>query len=225
MNSAFLSVRTAGSGSSDELQQFFRQQGALKDFAPQTELYRQGEAIRDICLIKDGLVKLNYTNEQGREMLVSLRSSGCLLGAATISSGNPALATAVTLQVSQIYCLSAAVFSTHLQTDGDFARQVVRTVSRNAYEQMLRQAQLGLHTAPVRLAQYLLQEIAEAAPQESGEIHLQLPLNDLDLAGWLAIRPEYLSRVLREWKEKGIIRRDKGELYISSVELLRQAAR
>jgi len=208
----------------NELLQFFYQQGELKDFPPQTQLFRQGEAINTICQIESGLVKLTHTSEQGIMMTAALRFPGTMLSAAAAISGNPAPASAVTLEPSQMYCLAVETFLQQLKTNIKFANEVARAISQNFYEQTLHQARLGTLRAPGRVAQLLLQFLPRAVPEQNGEMCLQLPISDSDAARLLMISPEHFSRTLKQLKTRGLIRRSKGWIYINDLEALRREA-
>lgn len=211
-------------GASNELLQFFYQQGELKDFPPQTELFRQGEAINTICLIESGLVKLTHTSGQGSVMTVALRFPGTMLGAASVISGNPAPTFAVTVETCRLYCLPAEIFLQQLKTNIKFANEVVRAISQNFYEQTLHQARLGTLRTPGRVAQLLLQFLPRAVLEQNGEMRLQLPISDSDAARLLMISPEHFSRTLKQLKTRDIIRRSKGWIFISDLEALRREA-
>lgn len=175
----FPTTRDAASrGLSEEIWQFFRQQGEQKYLSPQEGLIRQDEPIDPIFLIESGLVRLTRTNAQGREVVVALRFPGTMLGAASAVSGSPAAASAATLEASRIHCLPANAFLQQMETSPAFARQVTRAICQNYYEQTLHLARLGSLSALGRVASLLLQFTPAAEPNRSGEIRLQLPKLD-----------------------------------------------
>jgi CRP/FNR family transcriptional regulator len=209
---------------SAELRRFFLQQGASKDYPSQAGLLRQDEPVGQIYLIESGLVKLTRTDALGREVVVGLRFSNTMLGAASAISGNPAAASAATLAASRICCLPANVFLQQMETNSILAKQVARAIGQNYYELALHQARLCTLSALGRVASLLLQFIPEEAQSRSMEIRLQLPINQADAAGLLAISKEHYNRMLRNLKKAGIIRQSKGWIYISNLERLRREA-
>lgn len=217
-----LNETAAASGSSNKFLDSFPRRGELKDFPPDEELFRQGHPIRSICLLKDGLINLTYTNPQGQEMTTELRRAESILGAATVIAQRPAPVTAITFAPCRVYCLATEVFLMLVNTDAEFARAVLEVVSRQSYQQTLRYVSLATSSARARLAQTLLQFVPSAVPP--GELRLDLPGRRADLAKLLAIRPEHLSRQLGALEKAGVIRRGKGWIYVRSLEQLRREA-
>ncbi|MCI0389265.1 MAG: Crp/Fnr family transcriptional regulator [Acidobacteria bacterium] len=215
---------TVDSRSSDEILSLFRQRGRLIDCPPGIELFRQGHAIHDVCLLERGLIKLTHANKDGNEFVIDLRLPGRMLGAATVISRNLALVTGMTLTDCRIHSLSAEAFLNVVETDIEFSQHVLRVISQQFYEQVVNLAELGSIPARSRLARILLKFIPEPAYKLGEEIRLQLPVSKADLAGLLAIAPSYFSRLLGKLEEKGVIRRSKGWIYVRSIDLLRQEA-
>lgn len=220
----FMNDNATNNGSNDKALSVFRRCGELKNYPPGVELYRQGEVIKSAYLLESGLVKHVHAGKRGNEMVLDLRSPGKILGAASIILRNPALVTGATLTECLIYSLTSKAFLNELKTDIEFSQCILRMISQQFYEQVLRQARLGTAPSRSRLAQILLQFIETSAHKSGGEIRLQLPVSNSDLAGLLAIAPSYLSRLLGELEKKGVIRRSKGWIYIRSIDLLRWEA-
>lgn len=224
MNPTSLNEDATNGGSSDEFLHLFRQQGELKDCPPETELFQQGQAIREVCLIERGLVKFTRIGKQGRGMMVALRSPGDLLGAAAVVSRRAPQVTGRTLTECQIYCLSAEVFQSLVDADAEFSRYILQAISRQLYEQTGRLAQLGTASARARLAHLLLQLVPESGHKSEEEIRLELPMSKVDLASMLAITPAHLSRKFGELEKMGIIRRGKDWVFVRNLALLSQEA-
>jgi CRP/FNR family transcriptional regulator len=222
MSFTSLNENAVKSRSTAELLHFFRQRGELKDYSPETELFHRGQAIREIHLIERGLVKFTRAGKLGHEMVVMLRSSGDLLGAAAIVSHRIPQVTGRTLTECQIYSLSTKVFQDLVEVNIEFSRSILQAISRQLYEQTERLAQLGTSSARARLAHLLLQLIPESGYKSKEEIRLELPISKVDIAGLLAITPEHLSRKFGELEEMGIIRRSKGWVYVRNLALLSQ---
>jgi CRP-like cAMP-binding protein len=157
-------------------------------------------------------------------MITGLRSVGKLLGAASAIAKVPSPMTAITLTQCEVYRLSASKFISLMETNADFSRHVTELISQQHQEQMIRQAQLGLLSARARLALLLLNFSDELVPNKKGELRLQLPFKDADVAAMLAVDPAHLSRVFSKLAKDGVIRKSSGWIYITNLDLLRQEA-
>jgi CRP-like cAMP-binding protein len=72
----------------------------------------------------------------------------------------------------------------------------------------------------VRLAQVLGMLLdAQADRHTVTPVRLRLPVRHWELAQFLAVTPEHLSRVLKELVDEGVVRRDKGWLLVDPARL------
>jgi CRP-like cAMP-binding protein len=202
----------------------FCQHASRFTFPPETPLLQQDQAINEVFWLETGLVKLTRSESNGREMITGLRFPGKLLGAASAIAKIPSPMTVTTLTQCEIHRLSAHKFIDLIETDADFAHHVLELISQQQQEQMIRQAQLGLLSARARLALLLLDFSREIPPNKNGEIRLQLPLKDTDVAAMLAIDPAHLSRIFSKLAKDGLIRKSGGWIYLIAPELLEQEA-
>jgi CRP-like cAMP-binding protein len=103
-----------------------------------------------------------------------------------------------------------------------FARLLLKAISLRVHDQVSRLALLGTASARSRLAERLLQFVPLDRAADAGEVRVELPLRQYELAALLAITPEYLSRLLKEFEEAGVIRRKSGWIIIRSLRRLVQ---
>ena len=198
-----------------------------QQYPPGTELFRQGEPSERVYLVQRGLVKLVRGEPDGQQIIVALRRPGWFVGAAPVILEKPYTASAVTITRSSLSHFAADQFRDLLRDHPSLSWQVHRMHSSELYLQTIRLSELANCQARKRLKQ-LLCELA-ASQERSGkdrsgaarEIKLQLPLKHWELAEVLAITPVYLSRLLRELENEGVIRRCKGWIVILNVDALR----
>ena len=58
-------------------------------FPKQFTIFTQGDSCDSVLYLKDGIVKLSLTNENGKEAVIALLAAGDFLGEGCISSGAP----------------------------------------------------------------------------------------------------------------------------------------
>jgi CRP/FNR family transcriptional regulator len=183
-------------------------------------LFRQGFRVGHIHLLEAGVVKFVRLEEDGREMILDLRSPVKLLGAFSLLSDNLAPWSAVTLTKCEVQSLAASTFLGLIDEQGQLARHLLHLVSQQAYEQVINHSLLGTIAARSRLARLLLKFAPSELANGLGEVRLELPLKQHEIASLLAIRPEYLNRLLKELENGGVIKRKQGWLLILSRERL-----
>jgi len=179
------------------------------------ELFQQGEPVQKVYLIHRGLVKLVRREENGQEMIVDLRREGWFLGAPAVILGGPSPISATTVTRSHFSEISAEEFRHLLKNDHSFSCQIHELHSGEIVSQTIRFAQLGNLRARKRL-EHLLCELAteQENPTRKTDIRLDLCLKHWELAQLLAVTPIYLSRLLDQLEDDGLIRRSKGWLII-----------
>lgn len=187
-------------------------------------LLRQGDEIHDILFIENGFVKLTRLEEDGDETIVAWRKPGQILGAASLLSHSDALLTAATLTECELYRLPAQRFLQLVESNAGFARYLLQEISQQRNDYAIRQAQLATISARARLAQTMLEFMREEVEASATTIRVPFPFPDKDLASYLMVRPEYLSRMYRSLMDDGIIHRHAGASFVLDLNRLRKEA-
>jgi CRP/FNR family transcriptional regulator len=186
-------------------------------FPTLTELFTQGSPSHGVFCLHSGLAKLINLGRDGDEFIVGLRSSGWILGAAAVMIQEPYPVTAVTVTPCCLHFIPSADFRRLVDLDAEFARHLLQLYSREVYDQTSQMAMLGTLKARQRLERLLAQLIP---PHEQNETRLKLPLKFEEVAQLIAVKPEHLSRVLKQLEDEGLIRRDKGWIIVSDPQRL-----
>jgi CRP-like cAMP-binding protein len=198
--------------------------GPVHGYPPGIELFKQGEPPRDVYLIEEGMVKLTYANENASYVMIGLRSSGWMLGTASVILDRQYVFSATTLTYSHLRHLTAESFLHLLNTDSKFAKYIHHAQSQEVHDLVKQMVGLGSLSARVKLER-MLRELASAlAPKENEKrVRLKLPLKHRHLAELVGVTPEHLSRVLKEMQNEGLILRERGWIHIVDVSLLQQS--
>jgi len=178
-------------------------------YASGIELFRQGDPVESSYVIAEGVVKLSHVSLAGKPTIVALRTRGWVLGAAaaTCSSHHPV--SAATLTHCRLHRVSASWFRTLLRRRARLSWYIHQMHSREIHEQLTQV--VGLRTLPARerLGQ-LLARFVPPAGEAREAIRLQLPLRLWEVAQLIAVTPSYLSELLRDLEDDGVLRRSKG---------------
>jgi CRP-like cAMP-binding protein len=200
------------------------QQHSLQQaFPANTFLFQQGDRLRDVYLLKKGLVKMTRGEQNGQEVTVDLRFAGSLLGAVTAFANEPATMTAFTVTSCEVYRLSVKEFLALATSDVSFLHDLAEQASRQRNEQVIRQGQ-QLLPARARLAMLLLRFAKEFGRERKGQLYLALPLAKQEIAGMLGVTPVHLSRMLREMKSEGVIMEEKERIILRDRKALMDEA-
>jgi CRP-like cAMP-binding protein len=185
------------------------------------ELFRQGETLAEVFFIASGTVKLVRIDGKGRESLIGLEASPAWIGSAAVIAGRPTPASAFTCSQALIRRYSAEAFRSLLHEDKQLSMRVHEAHARELCRQSTRIAQLCSSDSRSRLRSALARFAAAAAPSSGGDgVKVQLPFRLYELAGFIGVRPEHLSRLLHDLECDGLIRRAKGWIIVGDVERL-----
>ncbi len=188
------------------------------------QLFPQEALLADAWFVKSGLLKLVRLEADGRELILGLRFPGALVGAADVIAGRPTQVAAHTLTGCQLLRVSAAAFREQVQTNPRLSWQIQEHHCHEIHGQMRQLMRLHGEPPRRRLAAFL-RELIGASPVHTSArgVHLALPLKHWEVAGLIAITPEYLSRLLTQMEREGVIQRDRGWLIVPDLGRLHEA--
>ena len=186
-----------------------------------TVLVQQGANPADVFFLEDGLAKLVRNVANGREQILGLRGRGWFLGVAFTMIGQSHPASAVAMTSCKVRRLSPDAFFELLRDCPALSWHVHYMHSREVLSQFHHMSDLGAANARQRLERLLRRLAATTAcAGAKGELKLALPLKRWELASLIAIRPEHLSRLVKQLCDDGVIRVQKGWIVIPDVERL-----
>ena len=180
-------------------------------------LFREGEPADMLHSVLSGYVRLYKLDPDGREADVELYGPGDLIGASVVLDGGRYRATAQAAEPALI-----ARFDLKRVRDIANRRPDLAVALSNALSSQLSKAYASLandrlHTAPQRVARYLLAH----CPVEGKAASFRLPYQKSLLAGKLGLAPEALSRAFSMLRSHGVTVRGR-LVHIGDPEALRR---
>jgi len=192
--------------STPELDYLFAE-GRERHFSAGEHLITEGEASDYIYDLMDGTVALARNGRDGRRQILSFLGARQFLGAASTPS-YPNLATALTPVTAISYPRTA--LNKALSSSSVFAAQFHKILTRileSAHDHVYT---IGQRSAVERVASFLLYLRANQArfsptgPREKSE-HIALPMTRLDIADFLGLTIETVSRAFSALKKANVI--------------------
>jgi len=181
----------------------------------ETILFHQGSKANEVYLIEKGLVKLICLSQDGKELIVSLRSAGELLGAAPVIVKKAHPVAAVTLTKCQLIRIPPDFFSELARTDPQFCWHLHQVHCDEIYNQASQLVALRYLSARQRFEHMLWKLISAMEPDISQKhFRLHMPLKYSEIARLIGVTAEHLSRVLKQMEDEGVISRQNGTLTV-----------
>ena len=200
--------------------------------APTTNL-KKGEALFEIgdtgngCYwLKEGVLKVSVTSDQGAERILAVVGSGANVGQLAMLDGLPRAASVHALVDSSLSFVAPSVYLECLRESPGLYGYIINSLVarlRQANEEVAASSFLSLKA---RVARALLQ-FARHLGEPTG-VGDQLVVRDLrqdDVAALADVARENVSRILSEWRKRKLIVRQSPSVYVMSKSELDREAR
>ena len=176
-------------------------------------LYRAGQPFQALYLIRVGSVKTCELAEDGREQVTGFRMSGELLGVESI--GLPTYACdVVALESSEIWELPYPPVLTACLRIPELQQSLTDAMAEEIRRNRSWMLALGTLTAEQRVAAFLLDIAARYEAMGFSGKHFILRMSRADMASYLALKHETVSRALSHLAEASCISVQRREMRI-----------
>lgn len=190
-------------------------------FPPGHVVFRRGDDFGAVYAVRAGAVKTSVVDEHGREQVLGFYLPGELVGLSGIYPAYyPCDAVALdTLTLCRFSFPAMAMLATRLP---GIQQQLFRLMSKDIGDAALL---AGDYSADERLAAFLVRLSERHAARGFSATRLHLAMSRTDIANYLRLAPETVSRVLRRFVDDALIAVDRREVALSDLEALRRLAR
>lgn len=168
-------------------------------------LFKQSAPLTDIYAVSSGTFKLCQQTDDGTENIIGLRFPGELIGedALYLKSYNY---TAIAIGDSSVCKVSVEQITSCGQLVPEVQQNLIELLSRQSYvRQRNFQAYIGKKSADSLLAAFLLNIIERNTSYTGSDDSIDLPINRNDIANFLGLRRETLSRVFSKFQKEQLI--------------------
>ena len=176
-----------------------------------TDLAQQGAPSDSVYTLAEGRVKITHLHIGGELTILAVCRRGEILAAADVIQKQPYAATAATLTRCLVHRIPAKSFRVLLRHNAGLSWYVHCMHSRELREQQARGDELGALRARERLVRFLK---GQATQPSSKGARLDIGLRMWEVARLISVSPPYLSKLLRDLESDGLLRREKGWLFL-----------
>lgn len=190
---------------------------------PREILFRQGEPSEHLFLLGTGQVKLMSNLPDGREQILGVRIAGQLLGfealhpAGAAERGGAAGGdvqhpyTAETLTTVEVCRIRHRDMLAILEQNPAVSLRVIERLRQELDQAQVLIRDLGLKSAPEKVASFILSLVPDDAARAD---ILLMPLSRLEIAEFLGLTVETVSRVFAKFRRDDLIRTPRGRVEI-----------
>lgn len=178
-------------------------------------VFEEFEPLNKLYCIKRGAFKFSKIDRNGKEHVLRFLGEGEVMGKRSIISNCGAQVSAIALTEVELCCLEKEQIQKNLKTNTvfcqDFLDALVEDSNINEKDRMNFNPQKSIKS---RLAHLLLFLAQKYGIEQSGKLKIKLKREDM--AGVLGTSSEYIINLLRSFKNYGLIKTEKSNIFISS---------
>ncbi|MGH8085362.1 MAG: cyclic nucleotide-binding domain-containing protein [Lysobacter sp.] len=183
-------------------------------------IFREGDPFESIAAVRAGTVKTYVIDRDGREHVLGFHLPGEVIGLNAIDDEHYPC-NAVALDTVMLCRFSFPKISVLAAQVPGLQRHLFRLLSRDIGRAALL---AGDWTADQRMAAFLIALSRRLAARGFSATRFQLTMARTDIANYLRLAPETVSRVLRRFQQDGLLHVDRRELELTARARLEELA-
>ncbi|MBI5286217.1 MAG: Crp/Fnr family transcriptional regulator [Deltaproteobacteria bacterium] len=185
-------------------------------------IFLEGDPCPGFYVVKSGRVKLVRTSNVGKEQIIKILQPGEILGMEVFYDGKRYSNSAIAMDDCELCFIEKGVFFRILGEYPPISRKIIIALSKelnDAYEKI---GDMGLKTAREKMAHLLYTLAKDYGVMDNSGLRLTLNLSRLEIAELLGITQETSIRLLKAFKEEGILEIKRKDIIIKSMERLQE---
>lgn len=186
-------------------------------------LFRQGDSGDEVYVLRSGRVKVSV-RRGGREVILAVYDAGALLGELGAVDGNVRSATVTALEGVEVDAISHDEFMELLEQHPRVSTELLRLVAGRLRSTSLRQLEFGTMDALARLCASLSELATRYGTDRDGEIEVDAPFHQGELASWSGISREAVVKGFRQLRGLGWLSVDGRKLILHNPGAIRRRA-
>jgi CRP-like cAMP-binding protein len=204
-------------------QALLRATGSLAHYRSGAVICTEGEPATHVFILMTGWVKVIAVTRDGREFVLALRGQGDIIGELGEVSG---YRTASVLAVDEVRSLliQRAKFDGFLSAHADANREYRRLVTQRWGQANSTLLSRSTTTGAQRLADMLLDLAQRHGIVSAGQVDIEMPLSQEELASFVGTSRSTLTRALDGWRRRGFIQTSYRRITITDADSLRRIA-
>ena len=182
-------------------------------------LFRTAEEFQNIYMVRSGAIKTYVILQSGEEQVIGFHTPGDIVALDAIESGRY-VCNAMVLDTSCVCPLSYEALCRLSAHSTEIQRRFIEKMSRKIVDHEGLLLILGQKTAEQRMAAFLLHHSKKQRRLGLSEVDINLPMSRADIASYLALAVETVSRVLTRLQESGLLKVQRSRVQILDLDHL-----
>jgi CRP/FNR family transcriptional regulator len=166
-------------------------------------LFLEGDPSEGFYIVQMGAVNVHRIGPDGREKVIYIFREGESFGEATLADRSGYPAHALVVESSRLLFIPREPFLGLIHDRPEFAMRILASMSQHLRVLVNSLDDITYRDLETRLAYWLLRRCP--TPYGADPVEIQLDVSKNTLASELHVRQETLSRVLKRWKDLGVV--------------------
>jgi len=194
--------------------------GGPRRFARGEGLMQAGEPGDRVLIVLSGHVKASNVDSRGREMVLSFRGPGDVLGELTFTHAEPRSSSVTAIEPVETRAIAAPEFRDYLLQRPTAALTLIDMISKRFRDANSKRVQFGDLDTVGRVAARLVELCERYGEGTDAGIEIGLPLTQDDLGSWTASSRAGVAGALRTMRDLGWITTDRRRITVLDLEAL-----
>jgi CRP/FNR family transcriptional regulator len=176
----------------------------MQKLEPGQPIFHEGDPVRRVFMLANGSLKIYTLLADGRRQITGFMFPGDFLG---VSIDDEYAFTAEALVHSELWWFTRQAFDRFVEDNPKVERELYRLAAHELAAAQSQMVLLGRKTAAERLASFFL-SLVERQELVAGckQAEFDLPMSRLDIADYLGLTKETVSRMLAHLRSRKLIR-------------------
>lgn len=180
-------------------------------------LYRGGDFLHKLIVVKSGSIKCGLLSEHGAEQIVGFHFAGDLLGL-DYSSNRQTLTSAEALETTHICTIPYPSFVELGNQIPELHKEMVTRLSNEIAASQQLMLSMNNHSAEQRVVIFL-QDLANRQHNRGlSKEHLHLSMSRMDIANYLGLASATVSRIISKFEREGLLQVENRHLQLTNYQ-------
>jgi CRP/FNR family transcriptional regulator, cyclic AMP receptor protein len=187
-------------------------------------IFHQADPGDSLHIVAAGAVKIVLPSAEGEEAIIATLWEGDFFGELSLLDGAPRSATATALEPTETFVLSRETFLDLVDRDSALRAALLTGLARELRRLTGQVEELHFLDLAGRLASRLSRLARDSAPEAHGEVVLDWPFTQSDLAAMIGGTRQSVNRLLSSLVDEGLVVVDRETLVITDLPALEKRA-
>jgi len=194
------------------------------EFSRRDTIFLEGDPIRQVILLTSGSVKVMRLGHNGTEVILRLAGPGDVVEMTGFPAQCRHCSMAQALCASTALIWEASAFQALAERFCALRSNIIKVAAQRLQELEERYREISTEKVATRLSHQLLRLFNQLGHRVNGNGTLRINLSREELAQMTGTTLFTVSRLLSEWKERGVLTAGRECVYVHNIQALREFA-